>query len=614
MKRNTALLALVVTGLSLVPQPAAAQLFENLLANLRALSGARYAVNNPHNALTNLAGELVQGPKDIAVADLDGDAKPDFAASGKDGTVMLYFGVGDGSFSNVTYLRTWTDVPADLGGMSFTNYATNVFCDYQPTNFILVCYTNSPPPSLPNLPPPPTNVVCFTNFQYGCVGFVTNILTNVVVVEGPSGLRGLALADFTGDGRRDIAVASPGEGVIYLLANAGGRSFAPAIRLAAWLGVRDLAAGDFDGDGLTDLAAAGTTNGVAHFQSLGNGTFTLKTNLLQLASDPFNEDSDDYEFPQPAYYLRTVRQPGDSQDELIVSFAQRTKLWVLRANEQGQLAISGDLENVRLTALDAAPLLVPNTNGAPPDLITAYSRGGCLDIFAATNLSQRFSGRASSRYFVPGAPRNVRIADLDQDGWNDVVVVAQRSDRVLAYKNDQGRLVLASEAFTGRSPREMDLGDFNSDGRPDLAVLNRFSHDVSVFITSTNTPDANTPVGFLALDNAYPVDGGVSGLGLRDFNGDGRSDVLQLHRDTSEFSVRLTAPNGSLGEAVFYAITNGFQPSGQIAVDVNGDGLADMISANLSGSISVRLGEPGGTFGPEQTFSLSDDANGGLIT
>lgn len=145
-------------------------------------------------------------------------------------------------------------------------------------------------------------------------------------------------------------------------------------------------------------------------------------------------------------------------------------------------------------------------------------------------------------------------------------------------------------------------------------MLNRFSHDVSVFITSTNTTDTNTPVGFLALDNAYPVDGGVSGLGLRDFSGDGRSDVLQLHRDTAEFSVWLTAPNDSLGEAVFYAITNGFQPSGQIAVDVNGGGLADMIPANLSGSISVRLGEPGGTFGSEQTFSFSGDANGRLIT
>jgi hypothetical protein len=36
------------------------------------------------------------------------------------------------------------------------------------------------------------------------------------------------------------------------------------------------------------------------------------------------------------------------------------------------------------------------------------------------------------------------------------------------------------------------------------------------------------------------VDGSVSGLELIDFNRDGRPDVMQLHRDTSEFSVRLT--------------------------------------------------------------------------
>ena len=156
----------------------------------------------------------------------------------------------------------------------------------------------------------------------------------------------------------------------------------------------------------------------------------------------------------------------------------------------------------------------------------------------------------------------------------------------------------------------MDLGDFNLDGHPDLAVLNRYSMDVSVLITSTNT---STPAGFLALDSVYPVDGGVSGLDLRDFNGDGRLDVLQLHRDTSEFSVRITETNGQLSVPTYYAITNGFNPAAQIAVDVNSDGRADMVSANLSGSVTVRLGQADGKFGPELTYVLPPGAEGRLF-
>jgi hypothetical protein len=602
MKRSTLEVGLVVAVLGFGMVAAHAQLFENL----RALGGARYPVGDPSVTVTNLDGEIVEGPKDVAVADLDGDGKPDLAASNKDGSVTLYFGVGDGTFSNIVHLRTWTNVPSDLRTLYFTNYSTNTYCDYQPTNFTLVCLTNISFPPPPSPPIPTTNIFCTSNYQYGCVGMITNVSTNVLAIEGPTGLRGLALADFTGDGLRDIAVASPGESVIYLFVNHGNRMFSAPILLPGWLGVRDLAAGDFDGDGLIDLAAGGTTNGLVQFRSLGGGSFELATNLTILRSDPFDPE-EDLDFPQPAYYLKAVRQPGDTKDELIVSFAQSRKIWVLRAGVEGRLAIAGVIENVSLTALDAAPLLRPATNGAPPDLITAYSRGGCIDIFAATNLPERFMSNSIQRYYVPGGPRNVRIADLDQDGWNDVVVVAQNSDRVLTYHNDAGELKLTAEVIAGRFPREMDLADFNDDGRPDLAVLNRYSFDVSIMLTSTNL---GAPAGFVGLDSIYPIDGGVNGLEVRDYNGDGRDDVVQLHLNTAELSVRISNTNGMLGPPQYYPF--GGRPSAQSVVDVNNDGIPDMVGVDLTGSVSVRLGVGDGTFGPEQKFYLPENLRGGL--
>ena len=43
---------------------------------------------------------------------------------------------------------------------------------------------------------------------------------------------------------------------------------------------------------------------------------------------------------------------------------------------------------------------------------------------------------------------------------------------MITYRNDHGQFTLAAESLAGRSPREMDIGDFNHDGRPDLIAGN----------------------------------------------------------------------------------------------------------------------------------------------
>src|SRR5438552_3163714 len=153
MKRFRNGIALIAAILGLGLGDVGAQLFDNL----RALAGSRYPVGDPLVAITNLHGEPIQGPKDIAVADLDGDGKPDFAVANKDGTVTLYFGVGDGTFTDETHLRTRLDLPLDLRLFWFTNIYTNTYCDWQAINYSLACYTNY---IIPPGPQPVTNVAC----------------------------------------------------------------------------------------------------------------------------------------------------------------------------------------------------------------------------------------------------------------------------------------------------------------------------------------------------------------------------------------------------------------------------------------------------------------------
>ncbi len=549
-----------------------------ILDHLRALSFGRYPVGDPAITLTNGVGGEIEGPKDIAVADLDGDGKPDFAASNKDGSVTVYFGRGDGNFDPPLHLRTWAEVPADLHGTFVTNYVTNS-CIYVLTNSW------------------DDHGVLNTNWTTVCVPGPTNVTANVVSLsEGPAGLRGLALGDFTGDGLRDIAVASPGESRIYLFVNHGGRGFDPAITIPAWIGVRDLAAGDFDGDGRVDFVAAGTTNGLAQYRSLGGGAFEVVTQLPFLGVPALTAD-----FPQPAFYLKTFRPPAATRDELLMGRAQGGEVRVLAANAAGLLEVQNVLSNVTAHALDVGPLLHPILGGIP-DLVSVNHGDDLLEIRAGIDGAGRFATNAALSINIPGRAHGVAVADLDGDGWNDLVIVLQGFDKVRVARNNQGTFETLSELPVGAGPRELAVGDFNGDGRSDAVVLNRFSQDASVLLAH---PSA---FGFGSLDQIYPSDGEVVSLQVYDFNGDGHDDVVQLHRAAGELSVRLARADGSLSEPVFYGL--GTKPSDARSVDLNHDHVLDILAVDLQGFVTARLGKGDGTFGPEIRTSLQEYADG----
>ena len=247
------------------------------------------------------------------------------------------------------------------------------------------------------------------------------------------------------------------------------------------------------------------------------------------------------------------------------------------------------------------PLLHPISSGIL-DLVSVNHGDDSLEIRAGLADSRRFQTNASSLITVPGRAHGVAVADLDNDGWNDLVVVLQRFAKVRVLRNNHGVFEPVSEIPVGAGPRELAVGDFNGDGRVDAAVLNRVSQDVSVLMAHP------TSFGFSTLDMLYPSDGEVVSLQVYDFNGDGRADVVQLHRSAGEMSVRLARIDGTLSEAIYYGL--GSKPSDTRVVDLNHDGFLDIIAVDLGGYVTARLGLGNGTFGPEIRTSLKDYADG----
>src|SRR6267143_1191089 len=143
----------------------------------------------------------------------------------------------------------------------------------------------------------------------------------------------------------------------------------------------------------------------------------------------------------------------------------------------------------------------------------------------------------------------------------------------------------------GQAPGGIGVGDFNGDGKPDLAFLG--SNDVSVLINSGNgtyLPAVNYAVG------TDPVS-----ISIGDFNGDGKLDIATTV-SLPQIGLRAVAVLLGNGDGTFQAPVNYDVGSGaQFAAvaDFNSDGKLDIAVADFNANaISILLGKGDGTFQP----------------
>jgi hypothetical protein len=148
-------------------------------------------------------------------------------------------------------------------------------------------------------------------------------------------------------------------------------------------------------------------------------------------------------------------------------------------------------------------------------------------------------------------------------------------------------------------------GDLNGDGHLDLVAANEQDNSLSVFINDghgvfSDLASLNTAF----ITGFYPTGGNVV-----DVNHDGILDVVTADYHGDSVSVLLGTGTGTLGAKVSYPTLVGGETSNLSFGDLNGDGNVDVVAANPStridmpdgppaGSISVFLGHADGTFAP----------------
>ena len=205
-------------------------------------------------------------PFGLAVSDVNGDGFLDAVTSqpnNANSTVSVLLGNGDGTLRSATYYSTGT------GGGPFNVAIGDVTGDGRP-DLVVPNYGTG-------------NVGVLPGLAGG--GFGTVVLYSVT-----QSIQGIALGDYNGDNRRDVAV-SVGSSVYVLLGQANGTLGAAATyTTGASAGTGSgLATGDVNSDGYLDLVVSTTGNGVAVLPRQAGGTFGTATTYGSGTSNAFRD-------------------------------------------------------------------------------------------------------------------------------------------------------------------------------------------------------------------------------------------------------------------------------------------------------------------------------------
>jgi len=180
-------------------------------------------------------------------------------------------------------------------------------------------------------------------------------------------------------------------------------------------------------------------------------------------------------------------------------------------------------------------------------------------------------------------------ADVDGDGWIDLVTGNQNGNSVAIFRNDGAGAYLAPVVIpVGGSVHGVAVADVDSDGDVDVLATNQSN---VVLLTNLGNGTFGAPLFFNGGGN------GEWSIAVADANGDGRVDVF-CGTSSSQFVTVL------LGNGLGAFVPNWSQPCGgfpwQMAVgDLNGDGKIDCVVAEATnGRAGVLLGNGTGGLAP----------------
>lgn len=296
----------------------------------------------------------------------------------------------------------------------------------------------------------------------------------------------------------------------------------------------------------------------------------------------------------------------DGKQDLVVTSSGSNRIGVLIGNGDGTFK---------------PPVQYDAGNGPQSVAVGDFNSDGKLDVAVANysgtvsillgNGDGTFQGPAN--YATGNASSSVAVGDFNRDGKLDLVVTNSGaangvSSVSVLLGNGDGTFRAATNYSAGLGAYSVAVGDFNRDGKLDLAVASFGSGTVSILLGKGD--------GTFQTGPSYAT-GGPTSVAVGDFNGDGILDFVVANLGSNQGFGTLSAFLGA-GDGTFHLAGNfgvGSNPYAVAVGDFSGDGTLDLAVANYGGygnapSVSILLGNGNGTFQPAFDYSVESGPYG----
>jgi len=198
-------------------------------------------------------------------------------------------------------------------------------------------------------------------------------------------------------------------------------------------------------------------------------------------------------------------------------------------------------------------------------------------------------------------PSGLAVGDLNNDGWDDIVLCGQLIDIYFSYPSGFQNLQLSAGGFAGG----VSITDFDQDGYKDILANSGFGSTVLVMYKNNGNNTFQKMPDFIF----QPASGEFF---IADFNNDGLPDVIYQNRSNTGYILWYNQGNFQLADSSVIAVPCIGEPSRSFyCADLDNNAFNDIITVRfdaffLTNNVDIRFNNGQGHFIPDPIVGVQN--------